>query len=133
MSENEKRQPLETLRDGSLKLTFWLNDSKKGQFISVTPAKTYEADDGTLKDSHSLSGGDLLRMSELFREAHGLHQQMRKDLGLTRNTQQAETQQAAPAQQPAPQTTEQQTNGQASQLSAAEATKKYKQSRSMKL
>lgn len=119
---NEKREPLEVLRDGSLKATFWLNESKNGPFISVTPGKTFEAPDGKLKDSNSYSGSDLLRMSELFRQAHTLNMELRKSLGLGKRSNEK-----APEQTQAVQRTKAQTAG----PSVAELTQKVRQSRGL--
>ena len=82
---SSSKKPLETLRDGSLKLTFWRNESDNGPFISVTPGNTYEGRDGNLKDSNSFSNSELLRMSELFREAHHLNNELRRELRQTKN------------------------------------------------
>ncbi len=79
---SNKKEPLETLRDGALKATFWLNDGKNGKFITVTPGKTFETQDGKLKDSNSYSGTELLRMSEIFREAHYRNIALREEHGL---------------------------------------------------
>jgi hypothetical protein len=73
-------EPLETLRDGRLKATLWLNQNKDGEeYASVTLAKTYEDRNGTLKDTSSFSESELLRVAELAREAKGLLLSMRRD------------------------------------------------------
>ncbi|MEM7667964.1 MAG: hypothetical protein AAF317_02290 [Pseudomonadota bacterium] len=76
----DRNQPTETLRDGSLKATVWENQNDKGEsFFSVTLAKTYEDRDGKLKDGHSFSQSDLLRIAELAREAHGVVRDIRRE------------------------------------------------------
>ena len=64
-------QPVETFRDGRLKASIWQNQSKDGDYHTVTLAKTYEDKQGRLQDSHSFSASELLRVAELAREAHG--------------------------------------------------------------
>lgn len=73
------KQPTDTIRDGHLKATIWNNESDKGSFHSVSLARTYEDKDGNLKDSHSFSASDLLRVSELARSAYGRSKELRQD------------------------------------------------------
>lgn len=81
--------PLDTLRDGRLKATIWENVNEKNEtYHSVTLAKTYEDRNGKLQDSHSFSGGELLRVAELAREAHSFIRGVRRDLAHERQTQQ---------------------------------------------
>lgn len=74
-----KNTPLEVLRDGSLKATIWENEGENGTYFSTTFARTYQADDGSLKDSHSFSGSELLRVSELARQAYATVNGYRRD------------------------------------------------------
>lgn len=74
------RKPDETLRDGALKAVIWRNEGESGPFYSVTLAKTYKDDRGQFQDTHSFSQGDLLRVSELSRQAYGRVNELRRDL-----------------------------------------------------
>lgn len=74
------RKPDETLRDGALKAVIWRNEGENGAFFSVTLAKTYKDDRGQYQDTHSFSAGDLLRVSELSRQAYGRVNELRRDL-----------------------------------------------------
>lgn len=65
-----KNTPEDTLRDGSLKASIWRNEGDKGAYYTTTFARTYEDREGNLKDSHSFSSNDLLRVGELARQAH---------------------------------------------------------------
>lgn len=66
-----KTPPHKVLRDGAIKASLWTNSSDKGEFFSVSFARTYEKD-GTLADSFSFSVNDLLKLSELARQAYHL-------------------------------------------------------------
>lgn len=74
------RKPDETLRDGALKAVIWRNEGENGAFFSVTLAKTYKDDRGQYQDTHSFSSGDLLRVSELSRQAYGRVNELRREL-----------------------------------------------------
>ncbi|SMD04531.1 hypothetical protein [Primorskyibacter flagellatus] len=69
--ETVPNSPIETLRDGRLKASLWLNENDKGSYYTVSLAKVYEDRDGKLKETNSFSAGELLRVAELAREAHG--------------------------------------------------------------
>ena len=66
----KNRPPADVLRDGSLKATIWENEGEKGVYHSTTLAKTFEDKSGKLRDTHSFSSSDLLRVSELARQAY---------------------------------------------------------------
>ena len=72
-------KPACTIRDSNLKGVLWANDSKNGTYISVTFAKTYD-DDGTPKDTNSFTGTDLLRLSEIAREAYRVSNRLRREM-----------------------------------------------------
>ena len=74
-----KNRPVEVIRDGSLKATIWENEGENGILYSTTLARTYHANDGSLKDSHSFSGSELLRVAELARQAYGAVSAFRRD------------------------------------------------------
>ena len=68
MTDTKKNQPYETLRDGNLKATMWLNKSENGAFLSTQYRRTYKDKNGNLQDTDGLSGIDhlkLARMAEL--------------------------------------------------------------------
>ena len=64
------KRPEATLRDGSIKASIWRNEAEGGPFRSTTFARTYEDKDGNTRDAHSFSGTDLLKVSELSRQAY---------------------------------------------------------------
>ena len=63
-------QPIETLRDGSLKATIWSNFGEKGTFYTVNLTRTYKGDGGNYHDSDSFSGSELLRIAHLATRAY---------------------------------------------------------------
>lgn len=77
-------KPIETLRDGRLKATIWENHSDSGAYHTVALAKVYEDRDGKLQETSSFSAGELLRVGELAREAHGLIRDLRRAHNLER-------------------------------------------------
>ena len=74
-----KSPPVEVLRDGALKATIWENEGENGTYFTTTFARTYQAGDGSLKDSHSFSGSELLRIAELARQAYASVNAFRRD------------------------------------------------------
>lgn len=86
----EQNPPLETLRDGRLKATIWENRNEAGEpYHTVTLAKTFEDRDGKLQDTSSFTAGELLRVSELAREAFTVLRAMRRTMALERKTEPA--------------------------------------------
>lgn len=67
---NSKEPPIEVLRDGAIKASIWRNEGDKGEFLTVTFARTYTDQNGDLKDTSAYTGRDLLVVSELAREAY---------------------------------------------------------------
>lgn len=59
-----------TIRDGSLKAVIWKNLSEKGTRFSVELVRGYKTDDGTWKDTHSLSNGEILKGVRLLNQAY---------------------------------------------------------------
>lgn len=96
MSSHDTDQPQCTLRDGSLKMTIWKNKGEKGVYFTATPAKTYKKED-ELHDCNNYSVGELLRLSELSRQAYlrirKLQQELAREMKALRE---AETSDAAP-------------------------------------
>lgn len=84
-STTTSNAPLETLRDGRLKATIWSNAGENNEtYHSVTLAKIYEDRNGQLQESSSFSAGELLRVAELAREAHGVIRGLRREQSVER-------------------------------------------------
>ena len=67
--ENTKA-PEHTLRDAHLKASIWRNEGEKGAYYTTTLARTYQDEQGNLRDTHSFSKNDLLKVAELARGAY---------------------------------------------------------------
>lgn len=63
--------PVETIRDRELKASIWENEGANGKYLTTTFAKTYEDKrSGQLRDTNVFNNSDLLRVSELARQAY---------------------------------------------------------------
>ncbi|MCG8604367.1 hypothetical protein MJD09_05125 [bacterium] len=74
----DTNKPADTLRDGSVRATIWPNQTEKGTFHSVTLDRTYTDADGNVKNTHSFSGADLLKVSRLAEQAYDRVGQIRQ-------------------------------------------------------
>jgi len=77
--QNTTNQPVETIRDGSLKATIWQNQGENGPYFTTTLAKTYEDRDGKLRDTYGFTGSELLRVAELARTAYAQSIALRRE------------------------------------------------------
>jgi hypothetical protein len=68
--ETSNNGPVETLRDGAIKATIWARFGSNGTFYSVEMSRTYTDEAGNFKTSHSYSGSDLLKVSNLAQRAY---------------------------------------------------------------
>ena len=70
MTQNQNSKPVETIRDGAIKVSIWKNQGEKGPFCSVKITRTYTDDSGNYHDSDSFSGSELLKVSRLAGKAY---------------------------------------------------------------
>lgn len=80
--------PKSVIRDGNLKATIWENQGEKGTYFTTTLAKTYRDHNGDLRDTNAFTGNDLLRVSELAREARAKTRELRQGLSPSHMTEQ---------------------------------------------
>lgn len=66
----EKNKPIETLRDGRLKVAIWANQTEKGTRYSLNLTYNYPTQDGNWRDTHYLPEREFLRGSHLLSQAH---------------------------------------------------------------
>jgi hypothetical protein len=66
----ENNGPADVLRDGNIKATIWKNERENGPSFSTVFSRTWQDEEGGYRDSHSFSGAELLRVSELARGAY---------------------------------------------------------------
>ncbi len=70
MMSNDKQRPEITLADGNIKASIWKRESEKGSFYVTDFTKTYRDERGDYQNSRSFTGADLLKLSELSRQAY---------------------------------------------------------------
>lgn len=75
----EPNRPENVLRDGNIKATIWKNERENGPSFSTIFARTWQDEKGEYRDSHSFSGTELLRVSELARSAYALTNELRQE------------------------------------------------------
>lgn len=71
--------PADVLRDGNIKATIWKNERENGPSYNTTFARTWQDESGAYRDSHSFSGTELLRVSELARGAYARTHELRQE------------------------------------------------------
>lgn len=77
--QHESNGPADVLRDGNVKATIWKNERENGPQYSTTFARTWQDEGGAYRDSHSFSGTELLRVSELARGAYARTNELRQE------------------------------------------------------
>jgi hypothetical protein len=77
--QHESNGPADVLRDGNVKATIWKNERENGPHYSTTFARTWQDEGGAYRDSHSFSGTELLRVSELARGAYARTNELRQE------------------------------------------------------
>lgn len=75
----ETNGPADVLRDGNIKATIWKNERENGPSFSTVFARTWQDEEGAYRDSHSFSGTELLRVSELARAAYVRTNELRQE------------------------------------------------------
>jgi len=70
-NQGRNKKPVETLRDGALKLAIFRNENEKGDSYAMVPGRIYTNEKtGEVRESASLSGGEALRMAHLLTKGH---------------------------------------------------------------
>ncbi|UFP94629.1 hypothetical protein [Gloeobacter morelensis] len=77
--QQESNGPADVLRDGNIKATIWKNERENGPSYNTTFARTWQDESGAYRDSHSFSGTELLRVSELARGAYARTNELRQE------------------------------------------------------
>lgn len=75
MSERDEdergNKPVETLRDGALKVSIFRNRSENGEFYALDPGRIYtDEKTGDVREVSSLSGSEPLRMAHLLTKGY---------------------------------------------------------------
>jgi len=83
--QTQSKDRPETIRDGNLKASIFRNESEKGTYHTTTLARTYQDDQGNLRDTHSFSKNDLLKVSELARSAYNRINELKREQSQSRD------------------------------------------------
>lgn len=74
MSEQDKperNRPIETLRDGALKVSIFRNQHERGENYALVPGRIFtNQETGEVRETSSLSGSEPLRMAHLLTKGH---------------------------------------------------------------
>lgn len=90
-AKRSKNAPVETLRDGALKVSIFKNEYENGTQFSLEPGRIYTDARGSIRESKSLSGSEPLRMSRLLDKGYDRVGQFKAEL--KRRDQEAEKEQ----------------------------------------
>ncbi|MET1414383.1 hypothetical protein ABVF61_19075 [Roseibium sp. HPY-6] len=72
--------PASVIRDGDLKASIWENEGRNGTYFTTTFAKTYRDSNDKPRDTSVFNNSDLLRVSELARQAYGKTNELRQEM-----------------------------------------------------
>ncbi|MEM1379505.1 MAG: hypothetical protein AAGH41_02665 [Pseudomonadota bacterium] len=72
-------KPIETIRDGNLKVVFWENQGENGPFVNSVVSKVYKDAEGNYRETHSMSGTDHLRAAELHKIAYHKDRELQRE------------------------------------------------------
>lgn len=102
MTEQKKKAPIQTLRDGAVVVKIWERNGKNGPYPSATLGRTYQNEQtGEWGESRTLGRADVLKAQALLLEAN---REMAKWQEYYKEQQQAQAPQAQALQVDAPQT-----------------------------
>jgi len=89
---HDTNRPVDVLRDGQYKVSFWRNQGGEQDYISAKPAKTYTDKDGNPRDTQNFTVRDMLPLSKLCESAYERGRELEQ--GLRHEQRQAPQQQA---------------------------------------
>lgn len=69
-SQGKGNKPIDTLRDGALKVAVFRNEYEQGPSYSVQPGRIYTDDQGNIRESTNFRAGEALRLAHLMTRAH---------------------------------------------------------------
>ncbi len=70
MTTTAYTKPIDTIRDGSLKVTIWKNSGEKGDYYTARLTRTWSDEHGEYHDSDTFSGSELMRIARLANIAY---------------------------------------------------------------
>ena len=77
--EPAPNKPADVIRDGNLKASIWRYEGDSGPFFATSFVRTYRDQDGEYRDTNGFVAGDLLRLSELARNAYTRTNALRRE------------------------------------------------------
>lgn len=78
MSEDEKKRPVETLRDGAIEVSIWEKQTETGTAYNTQRSRSYQDQEGQWKRTPAIPERDLLRAARLDELAYGSIQKLRE-------------------------------------------------------
>ena len=67
---SDEKNPVDTLRDGSLKVAIFRNRAENGDYFSLSPGRIYTDENGEVRETKTLSGAEPLRMARLLNRGY---------------------------------------------------------------
>ena len=78
MSDEQKKTPVETLREANLNSKIWENQHDKGVNYNTTFSRSFQDQDGQWRQTSSFGENDLLRLSNLASRSHDAVRELRE-------------------------------------------------------
>lgn len=77
-NDDEKRRPVETLRDGAIEVSIWGRETENGTMYNTQRARSYQDQEGNWKRTKAIPERDLLRAARLDEMAYASIQKLRE-------------------------------------------------------
>lgn len=77
-NDDEKKRPVETLRDGTIEVSIWDRQSENGKMYNTQRARSYQDQEGNWKRTNAIPERDLLRAARLDQMAYASIQKLRE-------------------------------------------------------
>ncbi len=77
-NDDEKRRPVETLRDGAIEVSIWGRETENGTMYNTQRARSYQDQEGNWKRTNAIPERDLLRAGRLDEMAYASIQKLRE-------------------------------------------------------
>ena len=86
----QSNKPIETLRDGALKLAIFKNERENGPSFAMEAGRLYTDNQGQIRESKSLSGSEPIRMAHLLTKGYDRIGEFKKQLKAQSQNQEVE-------------------------------------------
>lgn len=78
MSQDQKKTPVETLRESNLSANIWENQSDRGAYYKTTFSRSFQDQQGQWQQTASFGERDLLPLSNLAGRTHDAVRQLKE-------------------------------------------------------